>query len=115
MTHALPTDGSTAGIATPFLAKWVAQTFYTSNIHGTCAAVVHNETKPRLCHGEACAACDGTNICIGVDCFRNSHAVAGGLAACGALCLLMVTVRKRSLYRRIWCVSLHNGLHLMYG
>ena len=29
-------DGSTTGIATPFLAKWVAQTYYTRHIHGDC-------------------------------------------------------------------------------
>ena len=48
------------------------------------------------------AACDGTSVCLGVDCFRNSHAVAGGLAAIGALCLLMLTVRQRYMYDRIW-------------
>jgi hypothetical protein len=87
-------------VATPFLAKWVAQTYYTEHIHGTCA--VHNGTAALPCHGEACAACDGTSVCLGVDCFRNSHAVAGGLAAFGALCLLMLTVRQRYLYDRIW-------------
>ena len=100
--HVERTDGSTAGIATPFLAKWVAQTYYTSHIDGVCAATAQNDTAPVHCHGNNCAACGGTSVCIGVDCFKNSHAVAGGLAACGALCLLALTVRKRSLYDRIW-------------
>ena len=102
-------DGSTAGIATPFLAKWVAQTFYTSHIDGECATV-HNGTTPARCHGEACAACHGTSVCLGVDCFRNSHAVAGALAACGALCLLVLTMRKRPLYDRIWYVSVRESI-----
>ena len=82
----------------------MAQTFYTSHIDGECATV-HNATTPARCHGEACAACHGTSVCLGVDCFRNSHAVAGALAACGALCLLVLTMRKRPLYDRIWYVS----------
>ena len=82
----------------------MAQTYYTSHIDGECATL-GNGTVPARCHGEACAACHGTSVCVGVDCFRNSHAVAGALAACGALCLLVLTLRKRPLYVRIWYAS----------
>ena len=94
-------DGCTAALATPLVGKYLAQAVYTAHISGHCPADLPNATGA-ACAGAACAACGGTSGCHGVECFRLSHAITGGFSACGALCLLVLTLKSRGLYSRIW-------------